>query len=210
MMIAELAAKKRFYVRQWVLSIALMLLASPAAYAGAPLDTMKANVDKVLEIMRDPKLKGAPAKEMRKKQLEKIYQEMFNEVEMSRRTLARHWNDLNGEQRREFVDLFRQVLEKAYGDKILSFEYNNEKIVFAGEDILSANKAEVRTRVITASKQIPVDYRLIKDNNRWQVYDVIIENVSLVLNYRNQFNDILASNSPVQLLEILRKKVASH
>ena len=174
-------------------------------YAGAPLDTVKANVNKVLDILRDPKIKAASAKEIKKDKLRVIYVNMFDEVELSRRSLGLNWNKLNNNQRQEFVKLFEQVLEKAYADKILA--YTNEKIEFTKESVISGNLAEVRTRVITASKEIPISYRVISKDGAWKVYDVVIENVSLVQNYRTQFNDILAKNSPEQLLEILRKKV---
>jgi phospholipid transport system substrate-binding protein len=174
-------------------------------YAGAPLDTVKANADKVLDVLRDPKLKAPSAKEMKKDKLRAIYVNMFDEVELSRRSMGMNWNKLNVAQRQEFVKLFEQVLEKAYADRILS--YTNEKIEFTKESMTSGNMAEVRTKVITASKEIPISYRVILKDGAWKVYDVIIENVSLVQNYRTQFNDILAKNSPEQLLEILRKKV---
>ena len=97
------------------------------------------------------------------------------------------------------------MLEKAYIDKILS--YTNEKIVFPKETMLASNQAEVQTEIITSSKTIPIFYRLILKDDTWRVYDVVVENVSLVQNYRSQFNSILAKNTPGQLLEILRKKV---
>jgi phospholipid transport system substrate-binding protein len=175
------------------------------AYAGPPLDTVQANVNKVLEVLRDPKLKAASAKEIEKEKLRLIYERMFDDVELSKRTLARHWNSMNVAQRKEFVLLFRQVLEKAYIDKILA--YTNEKIVFDREIMISETQAEIQTQVITSSKEIPIFYRVILKNGAWKVYDVVVENVSLVLNYRTQFNDILAKDTPEQLLEILRKKV---
>jgi phospholipid transport system substrate-binding protein len=187
------------------LGLLILFLWSFPAYAGAPLDTVKINADKVLDVLRDPKLKAPSAKEIKKKKLEVIYAEMFDEVELSRRTLARNWNKLNDAQRKEFVHLYHQVLEKAYADKILS--YTDEKIVFDREAVISANMAEVYTRIITSSKEIPIMYRVILSDGAWRVYDVVVENVSLVQNYRTQFNEILAKNTPEQLLEILRKKV---
>ena len=187
------------------LSILMFFLSSLPVYAGAPLDTVQTNVNKVLEVLRDPKLKGESAKEIKKEKLEAIYEQMFDEVELSRRTLGENWNKLNAAQQQEFVQLYRQVLEKAYIDKILS--YTNEKIVFSKESMLSNNQAEVQTKVVTSSKEIPIFYRVILKDGAWKVYDVVIENVSLVQNYRTQFNSILAKNTPEQLLEILRKKV---
>jgi phospholipid transport system substrate-binding protein len=193
---------KRLFVG---LSILMLFLISLPVYAGAPLDAVKINADKVLDILRDPKLKAASAKEMKKDKLRAVYVNMFDEVELSRRSLGMNWNKLNTAQRQEFVKLFEQVLEKAYADRILS--YTNEKIEFTKESMISGNLAEVRTKVITASKEIPIYYRVILKDGTWKVYDVTIENVSLVQNYRTQFNDILAKNTPEQLLEILRKKV---
>jgi phospholipid transport system substrate-binding protein len=188
-----------------VLNILLIMLFSLPVYAGAPMDAVQANVNKVLDVLRDPKLKAASAKEIEKEKLRLIYERMFDDVELSKRTLARNWNNLNVAQRQEFVILFRQVLEKAYIDKILA--YTDEKIVFARETIVSETQAEIQTKIVTSSKEIPISYRVLLKDGAWKVYDVVIENVSLVLNYRTQFNDILAKNTPEQLLDILRKKV---
>ena len=187
------------------LGILIFFLAVLPVYAGAPLDQVQTNVNKVLDVLRDPTLKAESAKKIKKEKLEAIYEQMFDEVELSRRTLGVNWNKLNTPQQQEFTQLYRQVLEKAYIDKILS--YTNEKIVFAKETMLASNQAEVQTKVITSSKEIPIFYRVIQKNGDWKVYDVVVENVSLVQNYRSQFNDILAKNTPDQLLEILRKKV---
>jgi phospholipid transport system substrate-binding protein len=156
-------------------------------------------------VLRDPALKPDSAKEFKKEKLRVVYEQMFDEVELSRRTLARNWNALNLAQRQEFVPLFRRVLEKAYIDKILA--YTDEKVVFDKETMLAENQAEVQTRIITSSKEIPIFYRVILKDSAWRVYDVVVEGVSLVQNYRTQFNEILAKNSLNDLLEILRKKV---
>jgi phospholipid transport system substrate-binding protein len=185
--------------------ILIFLFLSLPVHAGAPLDTVQANVNKVLEVLRDPALKTESAKEIKKEKLRLIYDRMFDDVELSRLTLALNWNKLNTAQRQEFVQLFRQVLEKAYIDKILA--YTDEKIVFDKENKLAENKSEVPTRIVTSSKAIPISYRMIMKDGVWKVYDVVIENVSLVQNYRTQFNDILAKNTPEQLLETLRIKV---
>jgi phospholipid transport system substrate-binding protein len=190
--------------RTIAISILFLLLSLPA-YAGAPLDTVQLNANKGFEVLRDPKLKAESAKEIKKEKLRLIYDQLFDDVELSKRTLARNWNSLNTAQRQEFVKLFRQVLEKAYIDKILA--YTDEKIVYERENMISETQAEVQTKIITSTKEIPISYRLLLKNGAWKVYDVVIENVSLVLNYRTQFNDILAKNTPEQLLEILRKKV---
>ena len=188
-----------------VLNFIILFLFSLPVWAGAPLDMVQANVNKGLEVLRDPKLKAESAREIKKEKLRLIYNNLFDDVELGKRTLSRNWNGLNVAQRQEFVKLFRQILEKAYVDKIL--DYSNEKIVFDKETMVSETQAEVQTRIVTSSKEIPISYRVLLKDGAWKVYDVVIENVSLVLNYRTQFNDILAKDKPEQLLEILRKKV---
>ncbi|HXZ38335.1 MAG TPA: ABC transporter substrate-binding protein [Thermodesulfobacteriota bacterium] len=185
--------------------ILVLFLLALSVFAGEPLDAVKANVNKVLDVLRDPNLKTDSAKEIKKEKLRAIYSQMFDEVELARRTLARNWGKLNPSQQEEFIRLFRQVLEKAYIDKILA--YTNEKIVFSREVELSSDQAEVQTKIVTSSREIPIFYRVIRKDSVWKVYDVIVENVSLVQNYRSQFNSILANKTPDQLLEILRKKV---
>ena len=188
--------------------LVMMLLMSVPAYAGAPMSAVENTVNRVLDVLRDPKLKGPTAKPAKTEKLRVIYKDMFDEMEFSRRTLTRNWNKFTPEQRREFVDLFEQVLEKTYLDRIL--EYSNEKIVFYKESMIADDKAEIQSRVITSSKEVPIYYRMILKNGKWKVYDVVVENVSLVQNYRTQFNEILAGGTPEQLLETLRKKVKTH
>jgi phospholipid transport system substrate-binding protein len=184
--------------------LALLIFAFPV-YAGVPMNTVQSTVNRVLDVLRDAKLKSPAAKEIKKEKLRVIYKEMFDEIEFSKRTLTRNWNKLDAAQRVEFVKLFEQVLEKSYADKIL--DYTNEKVDYYKENMLSETQAEIQTKIVTSSKEIPIFYRMILKDGKWKVYDVVVENVSLVQNYRTQFNDILAKDTPAQLLEILRKKV---
>ncbi len=193
--------KKRFIV----FSLLIIFILSVPAYAGAPTVAVDKTVKRVLDVLRDPKLKSPAAKEIKKEKLRVIYKDMFDEMEFSRRTLTRNWKKFTPDQRKEFVNLFEQVLERAYLDKIL--DYSNEKIIFYKEDTLTDNQVEVQSKIVTASKEIPIFYRMILKDGTWKVYDVVVENVSLVQNYRTQFNEILAEGTPEQLLQTLRKKV---
>jgi phospholipid transport system substrate-binding protein len=193
--------KKKFII----FSLLMIFILSVPVYAGVPMTTVEASVKRVLDVLRDPKLKSPSAKEMKKEKLRVIYKDMFDEIEFSKRTLTRNWNKFTPAERAEFVNLFEQVLEKAYIDKIL--DYSNEKIDFYKETMLSENQAEIQTKIVTSSKEIPIFYRMIVKNGKWKVYDVVVENVSLVQNYRTQFNDILSGGTPEQLLDVLRKKV---
>jgi phospholipid transport system substrate-binding protein len=193
--------KKRFIV----FSLLIIFILSVQAYAGAPTVAVDNTVKRVLDVLRDPKLKSPTAKEIKKEKLRVIYKDMFDEMEFSRRTLTRNWKKFSPKQQEEFVNLFEQVLEKAYLDKIL--DYSNEKIVFYKETMIPEDKAEIQSKIVTSSKEIPIDYRMILKDGKWKVYDVVVENVSLVQNYRTQFNEILADGTPEQLLQTLRKKV---
>jgi phospholipid transport system substrate-binding protein len=189
-------------MRRIVFSTILLtsLLFAPALAAEEPMEMVKENVNKVLDVLRNKSL----SREAKTDRLEAIYKTMFDEVELSRRSLGRNWNKLNPEQQKEFISLFRQILENAYIDRILA--YTNEKIEFLKEVKAGADRAEVRTQVITSTGQVPIYYRVIRKDGNWRVYDVIIENVSLVQNYRSQFRSILARGSTEELLETVRKR----
>ncbi len=185
--------------------ILLLLLTSPLQVrAGVPLDTVEGHVNNVLKVLRDPALQGEANKETKQKKIEAIADEMFDYVALSRLTLGRNWRKFDNSQKKEFVQLYRSILEKAYMDRILS--YTDEKVMFDKEIMLSDKKAEVQTHIITKSVEIPIFYRVYLKDGKWKVYDVIIEGISLIKNYRTQFRDILANNPPEEVLKILREK----
>lgn len=185
--------------------ILLALLIIPLhVRAGVPFDTVKGHVNEVLRVLRDPALQGEANKEARQEKIEAIADEMFDYVAVSRLTLGRNWRKFNGDQKKEFIQLYRSILKKAYLDRILA--YTDEKVIFGKETMLSKKKAEVQTHIITKSVEIPIYYRVYLKDGEWKVYDIIIEGISLVKNYRTQFREILAHNPPEEVLKILRKK----
>jgi phospholipid transport system substrate-binding protein len=189
-----------------VVMLAMVLLYIPVnATAGGALETIEGQVNKVLELLKDPAMKAESAKEAKEKRLWEITGEIFDYRELSRRTLGRNWKKLNAKQQEEFIDLFSKLLGGVYMDKILAF--TDEKVVFEKESVVSETKVEVQSKIITASAEIPINYRMIKKGDEWNVYDVVIEGVSLVKNYRSQFTDILTNKTPEDLLDVLRKKV---
>ena len=185
----------------------IMIFTLPgSASAERPLETVKGYADKVLGVLRDPALKGESSKKVRKEKIREISKKMFDFNELSKRTLSNHWRKLNPEQQQEFVRLYTSLLEDAYADKILS--YTNEKIIFDKEIMLSDKMAEVQSIVRRRTAEIPIHYRVLLKDGTWRVYDVVIEGVSLINNYRSQFREILAKDSPEALLDTLRKKVS--
>ena len=184
-----------------------MLLISPLqAEAGLPLDTVEKHVNSVLNILRDPAMQGEANKEAKEQKIESIANQMFDYVALSKLTLGRSWKQFTREQQKEFVRLYQSILKNAYMDKILS--YTDEKVTFDKELMLSDNKAEVQTKIITKSTEIPIFYRVYLKDGEWRVYDVIIEGISLIKNYRTQFREILANNPPEEVLKILREKTS--
>ncbi len=194
-------------VKKWLARMVLpVLLSAPlTAFAGAPLDTVKANVNAVLDVLRDAKLQGEGGKRIKEQRIEAAAEKLFDFVELSKRTLGLNWNRLTPDQRKEFVQLFESVLKDAYVEKIMA--YTNEQVNFTKEAPLSEDTVEVQSVVVGKTGQIPIYYRVIKKGNDWKVYDVVIEGVSLIANYRSQFREILGNNPPETLLETLRKKV---
>ncbi len=177
------------------------------AFAGVPLDTVKANVNGVLEVLRDPKLKGDAGRKVKEQRITAAAEKLFDFVELSKRTLGMNWNNFTAEQRKEFVQLFEGILKDAYVGKIMA--YTNEQVDFTKEVSLSETTVEVDSVVVSKNTQVPINYRVIKKDNDWKVYDVVIEGVSLINNYRTQFREILGNNPPEKLLETLRKKTGA-
>jgi phospholipid transport system substrate-binding protein len=165
----------------------------------------KNNVDKVLDVLRDPSLKAESARKAKKDRIRVISEKMFDFAELSKRTLAQNWSKFNPEQQKEFVELYTSLLEDAYADKIMV--YTDEKIVFSKEVALTEKTVEVQSRVLRKNGDISLYYKVILKNGVWRVYDVVIEGVSLLNNYRSQFREILSNKPPESLLETLRKKV---
>jgi len=187
----------------WI-CIVVMALMPFQVYAGAPMETTETEIKKILAVLGDQTLTGEVGTTAKKEKLRAIFDNIFDYVELSKRTLGRNWKKLDTEQQNEFVKLFRKLLDSVYMETLLA--YKDEKVVFSKESMISEKKAEVFSNIVTSNKQIPINYRLILKKNQWGVYDVIIEGVSLVKNYRSQFNSILSKNEPEELLKILREK----
>lgn len=187
--------------------VASAILAVPlaAAYAGVPFDIVKAHISQVLEVLGDQALTGEGGKKIKEEKVRATSEDLFDFVELSKRSLGQNWNRFSPEQRQAFVPLYKLLLQNAYSGRITS--YTDEKIVFGKEIALSEKTVEVQTTLVTKTADISINYRLIENDNQWKVYDVVIEGVSLINNYRSQFREILGNNSPEKLLETLRNKV---
>jgi phospholipid transport system substrate-binding protein len=188
-----------------VLAGALVVgVSSTPVAAGVPTDQLKGAVERVLKTLDDPALKGEARLGDRRAAVRKIANEIFDFSEIAKRSMARHWQPLSETQKNEFVGLFADLLERSYISKIET--YGGEKIQYTAERA-DGEFATVSTRIITKNgTEVPVDYRMIKRADRWLVYDVSIEGVSLVSNYRTQFNKIIQTTSYNELVSKLRNK----
>jgi phospholipid transport system substrate-binding protein len=194
---------KKFFAMLMIL--AMVLLIPLYGLAASPKETVETGVNKVLATLKDPGFK-AKSKDAQVAELTEAISTIFDFQELSKRTLGREWRKMSDAQQKEFVALFTDLLQGVYADRLLA--YSDQKVIFDKEDMLKKGRAEVQSYLQTADgKKIPLFYRLTDKSGSWKVYDVIIEGVSMVKNYRTQFREILSKDSPEKLLEILRNKV---
>ena len=163
---------------------------------------LRGTIDQVLKIVSDKNLQKDPA--LRRKKLRQVISLRFNYKQMVMRSLAKNYNERSDEEREEFTGLFKKLLENSYASKIEN--YQDETINYVDEKI-KGNYAMVRTQIVRKDGVIDVDYKMLKDNNQWLVYDFVIEGVSLIRNYRSQFSKIISTESYRALVSKLSKKI---
>lgn len=175
-----------------------------AAHAGVPTDTLKDYTDAVIRVLEDPALKAEDRRAERRAAVRKIAIDVFDVQETARRALGPHWQQRTPQEREEFVQLFADLLERTYINKIDLF--GGERLRFTEEKV-DGDHAIVRAKVITRQgTEVPVEARMLNRAGRWQIYDIVIENISLVGNYRSQFDRIIRTSSYGDLAQRLRTK----
>lgn len=199
---------KRYSMWKITLAVALMTpLAAVAANAvvASPTAQIKATVDQVIAVLSDPKQKGANREAERQKLLQKLIYSRFDFREMAQRSLGAEWRRRTPDEQRQFVSLFRDLLEKAYLGRIES--YSGERFVYIDEKI-DEPYAEVASAIVTnANEEFSIRYRLLRNGEQWKIYDVVVEDISLVNNYRAQFNRILSRSSYEDLVRRMKSKL---
>jgi phospholipid transport system substrate-binding protein len=187
-----------------VLGLLLSVILVLPAVAGPPSDQLKSQIDRVLKTLDDPELKKEGRGKERRTAVRKIANDIFDFNETARRSLGRHWQARTPAERDEFVQLFSDLLERSYISKVEL--YGGEKIQYVG-DTIDSDQAKVQTKLLTkGGSDIPIEYRMSRKGDRWLVYDVIIEGVSLVANYRTQFNKIIQTSSYQELVKKMKNK----
>jgi phospholipid transport system substrate-binding protein len=173
--------------------------------AGEPLDLVRTAVDKAVQILKDPKLQPADKKKERIDRLREAVNPIFDYQEMAKRALGTHWRRRTPAEQEEFVILFRDFLEGIYSDKIDL--YGGEKVLF-GRQTVDEDFAQVESTIINPKgEEIAVNYKLRRVNGKWKVYDAVVENISIINNYRSQFDRVISGSSYQELVKRLREKV---
>lgn len=185
--------------------VALAVLWSVSTAFASVTETVKKTVDDVIQVVSDKEMKKKSNEQQRRIAIKKSIAMIFDSQEMAKRALGKHWNPRTPAERKQFVELFATLLENSYAGKIES--YNNEKVVYTKE-IVDGEYAEVKSKVVTSKRdEYALDYKLMKtESGKWMVYDVVIEGVSLVANYRTQFNKIIIANGYPELVKKLQVK----
>ena len=187
------------------ISIVVWLLATSAA-ADSPTAQIKSTVDQVIKLLTDPRLSGENKNHERRRLLRDTILPQFDFKEMSRRSLGPNWSRLTPKQQDEFVDVFKDLLEKAYLGRIES--YNKERFIYINETI-DEPYAEVRSKIVTSKgEEFSINYRLRQTGGMWKIYDVVVEDISLVNNYRSQFDRILSKTSYDELIRRMKEKLS--
>lgn len=195
--------KCRLFIIMLSLLVFLVSMGGTGSAEPTPTSSVKSTIDEVLAVLSDKAMKAPEKQTERRAKLEEIIGGRFDYEEMAKRTLPTQWKSLKTEQQKEFVSLFQQFLANSYVGNVDG--YSGEQVEY-GKERLKGDFAEVQTKVVSPKVQIPLDYRLLKKNGEWRVYDVVIDGVSLMKNYRGQFARIIDSDSFETLLEKLRTK----
>lgn len=192
------------HARRGLLVATLLLALAAGAFAGPPAEQLKPEIDRVLRVLEDPRLKGAGRTKERREALRAIAGPLFAWTDMAQRALGRHWQGRTETEREEFLRVFRELLERSYMATIE--RYSGEQIVYAG-DWVQGDQATVRTKLVThQDRTVAIDYRMSRKGNRWLIADVLVEGVSLVSNFRSQFDEILQTSSYQHLLQRMRSQ----
>ncbi len=163
-------------------------------------------LDEGLKVLQDPQYAGADQKVAQRKAMWSIVGGAFDFEDVSKMALAKNWRLFSAAEQKQFVAVFSELLGQTYIEKIQA-EYNSETIAYAGEEMVAEKRGVVKTAIQRSNGPIPVDYKVRKRDNQWKIYDVMVEGVSLVKNYRTQFQKFLFNHKPAELIDTLKAKI---
>jgi phospholipid transport system substrate-binding protein len=173
----------------------------------SPLEVIRLGVSRAIAVLQDPMYQGADRRQERMDKVSDTVLPLFDTYEIAKRTLGMYWRDRTEEQRKEFVELFTELVEKTYSGTL--DRYTADVQFFYDQERIEENYADVDTRIFDPAQQqnFSVTYKLHRVDGKWLIYDIVAENVSMVRNYRNQFNRILSRSSYEDLVQTIQNKV---
>lgn len=195
----------RHRLTTWVVAIIISLSAANPSQAGDPTERIRFVVEQGIEILNETKLQSKNSKRVYLDRLREVVFPLFNFPEMAKRSLGFHWRQLSPEERQEYVTLFTDLLERSYAGKIDL--YDGETVIFMRE-VVEDNYARVDSKIVSKKgEEFSIDYKLLRTNDDWRIYDVVVEHISLVNNYRSQFNRVIANSSYENLIKKINRKL---
>lgn len=206
---AVIGVKETMMIRarniHWIVVMALAWFGTASALlAGEPLEVIKVSADRAIQILKDPQLQAKEKKKERIERLKEIANPMFDFEEMARRSLGPHWRRRSPLEQKEFVKLFRDFIERIYSNNVDL--YAGERIVM-GKEIIDNDYAQVDSSFINPKgEEFSVVFRLRRTERKWKVYDAVVENISIVNNYRSQFDRVISKSSFEELIRLLKEK----
>ena len=187
--------------------IILLLNIQMLAYGAqaTPLDDIKGPIENGMALLKDPKYTGKTQLQEQRDKIWELIRDIFDFRIISMMALAREWKAFTPKQQDEFTEAFTELLKNSYLNKIQG-QFHDEEVVFLGQDMLTDKKAVVKTKVLRQQTETPIDYKVVLSQGKWRIYDINVEGISLIKNYRTQFKTILAKDSPEELIKRIREK----
>ena len=205
--VVALAKARRLRLAGRCLLIASLLTLATAAHGSQPLEDLKKSFDDGLQILQDPHYQPADRKALQQLRLRQVLYRDFDFTEFSKRVLADKWKLFTEVQRSEFVDLFSRFLADHYLAR-LQQRYTDEKVVLRGQEITAPGRAVVTSGLIWMNREFPLEIRMHARGGRWKAYDVSLIGISAVQIYRAQFQEIMRTHSPSQVIELIKRRNA--
>jgi phospholipid transport system substrate-binding protein len=194
-------------MRNILIGCLLICTAIPALADGdQPIEALQKGVEAGFRILKDPEFSDAERKEAQQQKLRIILEQLFDFRIFSKKVLASNWKNFSPSQRKEFVRVFAEFLGKFYMGK-LQEKYKDEKLIYVGQEMISATRALVNIKVVWKGRKVPVDLRMIKRRGLWKVYDIQFLGISALRNYRAQFRSLLSKETPAQVIDHIKEKI---
>ena len=193
-------------MKKGLVIVGILWSLSALSYAEQPLDILRNSVDESINILNDSGYADSSRKDTQRQKLWLILKQIFDFQEFTRLALGRNWNTFTPPQQREFTELFSKFVNIYYLTR-LQDRYNNEEVIFINQNLISSTRAVIHVKVLWRNQEVPVDIKMLKRMNTWRVYDIVALGISAVKFYRVQFQELLRSESPAQVIERLKVKI---